>query len=297
MQTTTGAVRQSGPDVSHERRDACLHALGALHASGKLSLSELDARIEAALAARTDDELAALVRETSRIEVAPPRPIHEAQASVNPRYRRASGLLFALRRLAFVALTLVAGLARVVTLTLVALSAVIVRALLLLVWLGFLAWGTLVRQSKTWGASIGRADARVVPARRQAPRSASQELVVMPRPQVPAQRQPMKIHPVIVPTQGGSSSSALVRARRSTDVVLPGRAVRRQGVLGRDLASVATVLPREDRTVQALVAQLRPLVHRVTERARWRRLSTNACERAGQTKGWRRTIRSSRAAF
>jgi Domain of unknown function (DUF1707) len=298
METMRGAVRQPGPDLSHEERDACLHALGALHAAGRLSLPELDARIEAALAARTDDELVALVRESSGIEVAPRRATHEERrAMVAAGARRVGGWLFALRFLVFLVLALLVGLVRVLAVAAVALGVVLVRALLLAAWGGRLAYRALVRRSRTWGASLGRADARVVPARLQLQRAPSKELVLVPRPQVPAQREPAKVHPVLVPSEADSTSTALVLARRSTEVVLAGQTAPRGDLFARGLATVERAFPRDDRRVRALVSQLRPLVHRVADRARWGRMTTNACERAALTKGWRRTSRFSRTAF
>jgi hypothetical protein len=297
METTTGAVRQLGPDLSHDERDACLHALGALHASGKLSLSELDARIEAALAARTDDELAALMREGSPITVTPQRPTpQEPRAEVAPGYRRTGGWLFALRLVVLVALTLLAAVARVLTLAAVALGVGVVRALLVTAWGAAFVYQALVRRSSTWSAAVGRAEGRAVPARLQR-RSTSRELVLAPQPRVPAQREPVKIHPVLVPSEVHSSSTAVVLARRSTAVVPAGRADFRRALIVRELRCVGTTFPREARGVRGLVSQLRPLVHRVTDRARWRRLTTSACDRAAQKRGWRRSISVSRTAF
>lgn len=51
--------------VDHPERDACLHSLGALYAAGRLSTDELDRRIEAALAATTSAELAAVMADLS----------------------------------------------------------------------------------------------------------------------------------------------------------------------------------------------------------------------------------------
>ena len=60
-------------------RDACLHGLGDHYAAGRLSAAELDARVQLALAAETEGELAAvmagLVEEPTVDQDAPtPRP-------------------------------------------------------------------------------------------------------------------------------------------------------------------------------------------------------------------------------
>lgn len=291
------AVRQRGPSLSHEERDACLHALGALHASGKLSLSELDVRIQAALAARTDAELAALVRESSRIEVAPPRPTQEEPpAAVAPRHRRAEGWLFAARLVGFVALALLGAFVRVVALAAVALGVGVVRALTLAAWGSWVVCQSLARRGKALSKALGRAETGPVPARLQLRRAPSRELVVVPSARVPAQRVPHKVHPVIVPTDADPSSTTSVPAGQSTEVV-PVRAAIRGALLARDLTSVGTTVSREDRRVRVLVSQLRPLVHRVADRARWRRMTTNACERAAHTKSWRRSLSVSRTGF
>ena len=60
METQQYADQQSTDRLDSRQRDACLHALGALHAAGRLSLEELDSRIQAALAAETEAELATL---------------------------------------------------------------------------------------------------------------------------------------------------------------------------------------------------------------------------------------------
>jgi hypothetical protein len=60
METKQYAAQQLAPRLDVAKRDACLHALGAHHAAGRLSIEELDSRIQAALAAETEDELHAL---------------------------------------------------------------------------------------------------------------------------------------------------------------------------------------------------------------------------------------------
>ena len=67
------------PDVT--KRDACLHALGAHHAAGRLSIEELDSRIQAALAAETEEELAALTADLTER----PRPATEAEPDARGR--------------------------------------------------------------------------------------------------------------------------------------------------------------------------------------------------------------------
>jgi Domain of unknown function (DUF1707) len=44
------------------RRDACLHSLGDHYAAGRLSADELDARVQFALAAETDEDLASVMQ-------------------------------------------------------------------------------------------------------------------------------------------------------------------------------------------------------------------------------------------
>ena len=287
-----GAVRHRGLDLSHEERDACLHALGALHASGKLSLPELDARIEAALAARTEEELAALVREGSRPEVTARRPGREARRALVARAAGAG--VTAVRLVVFLGVTLPVALVRVLAVAAVALGVGVVRLLLAAAWIVRFAYQALARWSRSWSATTARAEAGAVPARLQRRRPLSRELVLVPRPQVPAQRDPAKVHPVLVPSEAGAPSTDLVLARRSTDVVLARRPVIEGEIVARERASLDRALPHEDRRVGGLASQLRPLVHRVTDRARWRRITTNACERAVRTRGWRRTTRLSR---
>jgi hypothetical protein len=197
----------------------------------------------------------------------------------------------------FVALALLGAFARFLALAAVALGVAIVRALTLAAWCGWAAYQWLAQRSRTWSASLGRAEARPVPARLQLRRPPSRELVLVPSARVPAQRVPNKVHPIIVPTDADPSSPTVAPARRSTDVV-PVRAVTGGELLARDLKTISTALPREERGgVRVLVSQLRPLVYRVTDRARWRRMTTNACERAAHSKGWRRTVGVSRTSF
>jgi hypothetical protein len=237
---TTRAVRQPGPALSHRERDACLHALGALHAEGALSFAELDARITAALRATTHEELTALVREDT---------------AVVPRSRRPGGRLFAVRVIIFLALAVIGALVRMLALAAVAICVGVVR--------------TIVAT-------------RAVPARLAKGGPATKELVLVPRPQVPAQRDPAKVHPVLVPTETGSPSTELVLVRRSAEVVPVRPAAVRGAILAAERASDGVALPHEERRVQGLVSQLRPLVHRVSDRARWRRLTADACQRAAR---------------
>jgi hypothetical protein len=51
------------PALDDRTRDACLHDLGDQYAAGRLSSSELESRIQAALAAETEEELAAAIAE------------------------------------------------------------------------------------------------------------------------------------------------------------------------------------------------------------------------------------------
>jgi hypothetical protein len=298
MNSTSEAVRHPGKVLSHEERDACLHALGALHASGELSAVELDARIDAALSARTEDELAALVRTSSRLEPAAQEPTQTALPPQGaPRPRRTAGSLFALRFVVFAALMLLAGLVRVLILIGVALSVGTARALLATARVGSFAYQALRGVFSTRGALVGRAHAMPAPARLQMRRPATQELVVVPKAQVPAQREPVKIHPVLVPNGANSPSTALVLARRSTEVVRVEHPAVRREVLARHLDSPGRAFPREERRLRELVLQLQPLVHRVTYRARWRRSTTNACERTAQTNRWPRAIKGTRTAM
>jgi hypothetical protein len=186
---------------------------------------------------------------------------------------------------------LLVGLARVLIVAAVALSVGMARALLTTARIGAHASRALLRG--TGGALAGRADAKAVPARGHTTRAASQELVLAPKPRVPAQREPVKIHPVIVPHAADSPSSALV-PRRSTEAVRLSRPAVRREVLAQDLGSLSKAFPREERRLRELVSQLQPLVHRVADRARWRRSTTCACERGAQTNGWRQTVRSYR---
>jgi hypothetical protein len=323
METMTGAVRQSGPSVSHEERDACLHALGAMHASGKLTLTELEARIQAALAAESDEELVALVRESSRpevtaqqvasepapgpaaapttdlaTEVAPelanePAPEPPPVAPAAPGPRRTEGLLFASRLVVFLALTLLVGALKLVVRAAVVVAVALVRLLLVSAWVGWLVCQALIRWSRNRLSAADRVNAQATLPRLQLRRASSKELVLAPRARVPAQREPAKIHPVLVPTAPDPSSAAVVLAGRSTEVVPAGWTFMPERFLAGERKSLSRALVGEDHSVRALVAQLRPLVHRVADRARWRRMTTNACERAAQSKTWRRSIRVS----
>lgn len=287
METMRGAVRQPAPDLDHAERDACLHALGALHASGELSLSELEARIAAALEASTKDELAALVRVSSRMEVAPRPPTREEPPAASAQVASRGGVVFALKVSAFLALAVVLAVARGLALTLVAVTVLAVRALLLVLLGVRRATEALVRWARARGASDGRDETG--PARTQLPAPTSRELVLVPQARVPAQRQPNKVYPVLVPSEVDASSTDVVPVTRAAGVIPAQRAPIAREVIAWDVSSTRTALRRDDRRVRELVAQLRPLVHRVTDRATWRRMTTSACERAARTKGWRRT--------
>lgn len=61
METRWDGVEELDLRLHLDKRDACLHALGEHHAAGRMSVEELDRRVQAALAAETEEELAALV--------------------------------------------------------------------------------------------------------------------------------------------------------------------------------------------------------------------------------------------
>ena len=50
-----------GACLDDARRDACLHSLGDHYATGRISVEELDSRIQRALAAETEEELASVM--------------------------------------------------------------------------------------------------------------------------------------------------------------------------------------------------------------------------------------------
>ena len=292
METMRGAVRQPVPDLDHAERDACLHTLGALHAAGELSLTELEERIAAALEASTKDELAALVRTRARMEVAPRPPTPEEPPAAPARASLADGWVYRLKVVAFLALAVFLAVARGLALTLVAVTIIAVRALLLVLLGVRRATEALVRWARERRATDGRGETEVVPARPQLKAPPSRELVLVPQARVPAQRQPHKVHPVLVPSEVDASSTDVVPVTRAAGVIPAQRAPIAREVIAWDVSSTGTALRRDERRVRELVAQLRPLVHRVTDRATWRRMTTSACERAARTKGWRRTTRA-----
>jgi hypothetical protein len=56
-----GLAQGRAAGLDDATRDACLHCLGDHYAAGRLSVAELDSRVQLALAAQTEDELAAVM--------------------------------------------------------------------------------------------------------------------------------------------------------------------------------------------------------------------------------------------
>ena len=250
METKFGAVRQPDGDLSYAERDACLHALGELHAGGHLTFSELEKRIQAALAAETEEELARLVPELPETKAGSRSSFGGEAATTTPTRSTPA---------------VVVGAATAVVATLgVALAAVggaLVTAALLVARGSYGLLLAVARWVLQKVAELRRPQACAVPAA---------DLDLAPRPQAPAPWQPIKVYAVRVPMDEEPAAELdTARVAELPSAARPALAASPATVRGELPAAPeapADELPPQEDGVRAVFAQRRLLLSRVTHR-------------------------------
>lgn len=212
MGTTQGNIDQLAAPLDEETRDGCMHELGALYAAGAMSIEELDTRICAAMMAETEEELAELVgdlRESQKESATPPVAEREPARSAP---RRAPAPRPDDRPLSPTVTLRTGVLTRRVVLVGAGTAVVVAASVLLGSVLPVVVYVSALVGSFVLGTSGRRPPEDAETTTESAEPTAvdpppSQDLALLPRPSVPAQRMPAKVHPVIVPGATGPASS------------------------------------------------------------------------------------------
>ena len=281
MTTNRGSLRPPDQGLKDAERDACLHALGELHASGHLTFPELETRIQAALAARSEEELAALVRDAPGDKTATESPLGgEAAATTDVRSTWTTATVIAATAGALAAVMRVAR----------AVAAAVLAGLVMVALASYALLRTIGRRSRETLAALR-------PAAPVAEKSAARgEMVRVPQPQVPVQRQPIKVYAVRVPMgeqpepEPDLTTAAARELPSGARPALPGRVTLE--LAAAPTSSEDRAQPETDEGERGVAGQLRPLLDRVAPRGHGRRSGVIPTQREPHVAGWRRTRRA-----